>query len=111
MKAVTFGGASVSISTTMLPSEFVVHQNYPNPFNPSTTLRVELPEDQTIQVEVYDVSGKLVQTLQNGFAPAGFHEFKWNGRDQGGLRSASGLYFITVQSKHSTKTIKSMLLQ
>ena len=47
----------------LIPKTFALHQNYPNPFNPYTIIRFDLPRDIKVQIEVYDVLGRLVKNL------------------------------------------------
>ncbi len=61
---------------------------YPNPFNPSTTINFSVEEHMDLSLVIYDMKGRVVQTLANeAFAP-GVYELKWNAQ---GL--ASGIYF------------------
>ncbi|MCB2212168.1 T9SS type A sorting domain-containing protein [bacterium] len=69
-------------------AEFVMTA-YPNPFNPTTTVYLELPEAGSIAVAVYDVQGRLVQTLAHGRHPAGRHTFQFDAVDM-----AAGVYFL-----------------
>ena len=66
----------------------------PNPFNPQTALRFELVRDGAIELDVYDVSGRLVRTLFHGQLPAGMHSEIWDGRDGSGRPLASGVYLV-----------------
>ena len=44
------------------PRQFTLRGNYPNPFNPTTHVVFDLPEEAAVQVEVYDLLGRLVMT-------------------------------------------------
>ena len=46
----------------MIPDVFALHQNYPNPFNPVTTLRYDLPENDHVNITIYDMLGRQVKT-------------------------------------------------
>ena len=60
-------------------------QNTPNPFNPQTTIVFEIPEQATMSLLVFDVSGRLVRVLiDNEIIEGGRHEAVWNGRDDTG---------------------------
>ncbi|MFA5107181.1 MAG: peptidoglycan DD-metalloendopeptidase family protein [Patescibacteria group bacterium] len=70
----------------------------PNPLNPSTTISFTLNQAKPVAVEIYDVSGRRVQTLFTGELPSGPQAIIWNGRDDQGQRVASGIYFCRVRS-------------
>ena len=75
-----------------VPRDFVLMQNYPNPFNPNTTIKFGLPRAGSVTLNVYDITGKLVQKILNN-APlnAGTvtHDFD-------GTNLASGVYFYSL---------------
>ena len=79
-------------------------QTYPNPFNPVININVELPDDQLVTIDIYNVLGQKVSTLINDKLNAGSHSFTWNGAS-----FASGTYLIKVTSNEKT-TIKKILL-
>jgi flagellar hook assembly protein FlgD len=62
-------------------------------------------------LRVYDVSGRLVRTLVDGRVEAGRHEVAWDGRDQGGRRTASGVYFYRLQGADREMTRKAVRLR
>lgn len=70
----------------------------PNPFAPATTLSLELPAAGRTKVAVYDVQGRLVKRLLDGWLPAGRHGVAWDGTDAHGRRAAAGVYFSRVES-------------
>ncbi|TNE68897.1 T9SS type A sorting domain-containing protein [bacterium] len=96
----------VSSIENEIPTEFGLSQNYPNPFNPSTTIKFSLPKADQVSLEIYDVTGRLVQTLVNGMRNAGYHQVQFNAS---GL--ASGLYFYRLSSKQGVVTKKLMLIK
>jgi choice-of-anchor B domain-containing protein len=74
---------------------------YPNPFNPATTIALTIPVEgagMTLRMAVYDAAGRLVRTLKNGTLAAGEHRLTWNGVDDAGNPSASGSYFLRLES-------------
>ena len=81
------------------PSRLSLAPNAPNPFRSVTRIRFGLPQSGPTRLEVYDVLGRRVRTLVD--APhlgAGFHVAIWDGRDEGGLRVASGVYFCRLRA-------------
>ena len=78
----------------MIPSEFALMQNYPNPFNPVTTIEFHLPSDAITELVIYDIHGRVVESVVNELLIAGRYKF---GFDASGL--SSGMYFYTITSK------------
>ncbi len=82
-----------------LPQEYVLRQNYPNPFNPTTTISFSLVERGSVQLEIYDITGKKVTTLVDGERDAGNYSVVWSGQDGSGKQVASGVYFYRLSSQ------------
>lgn len=76
-----------------VPLEFRLAQNYPNPFNPITRIDYDIPEDTDVKLSVYDVSGREIVRLENGFKSAGSYSVVFNGAD-----FSSGVYFYTLKA-------------
>ncbi len=91
----------VKIISNEIPKEFTLHQNYPNPFNPQTKIRLEVPllknnkpgevRGALIKIQVYDVTGRLVESLLDQITQPGVYEKTWNGTNY-----SSGIYFYRV---------------
>jgi hypothetical protein len=75
---------------------------YPNPFNSSTILELELTERSLTSVELYDILGRKIQTLVNGYLNSGCHRFVFNGN---GLPSGTILYRVKTDSFSETNKI------
>ena len=89
-------GIEVDPSNRAIPSSMALAQNYPNPFNSSTIIMFSVPQslaNSRVQLDIYDVQGKLVKRLLNSQLPAGNYATRWNGTTEGGMVSASGAYF------------------
>ena len=94
-----------------IPKEFALHDNYPNPFNPVTTINYDLPKEGNVRLIIYDIMGREIAELNNGFMPAGYHSVKWNARNQFGAEVSAGVYFYQIQAGQFTKTQKMILLK
>ncbi|MEO8666576.1 MAG: T9SS type A sorting domain-containing protein [Ignavibacteria bacterium] len=88
------------------PSGFELSQNYPNPFNPSTNIEFGLPEAGNVSIKVYDINGKLVSTISNGFMNAGFYTVRFDA-----FNLASGIYFYKFDATNFTKIMKMSLVK
>jgi PKD repeat protein len=69
----------------------------PNPFNPETSIQYTLQGDGAASVRIYSLTGRLVRTLQEGFATRGVYEVRWNGKSESGAALPSGMYFVQVK--------------
>ncbi len=90
---------------------FSLMQNYPNPFNPSTEIRFSLGHRQTVELEIYDILGRHVRSLVNETLPAGDHIVRWDGRNERGYQTASGVYLYRLRAGSFAQTRKLLLLR
>ena len=103
----TIDATSIAIDPAILkPEVFALHQNYPNPFNNTTTIRYAVPEETDIQLEIFHIGGRLVETLISQLHQPGFYDLKWSGR-----QDASGIYFIKLEAAKTVLTQKMILLE
>ena len=89
---------SVQPKDQIVPDKFYVSQNYPNPFNPSTTIEIQLAETNNLIVSIFDVTGRLINTLVSNKLEAGLYSVDWNGKDQNGRLVPTGVYIMKVVS-------------
>ena len=85
--------------------------NYPNPFNPITTLEYDLPEDAVVNITIYDMMGRVVNTLVNGSQTAGYKSIQWDATNNLGDPVSAGLYIYTIQAGEFRQTKKMVLLK
>ena len=88
------------------PEVFALYPNYPNPFNPVTNINFSLPDNQRVNLGIYSVTGRLVESLLNEDRVSGFHSVQWNAG-----RHASGVYFYRLDAGANSKTQKMILLK
>ena len=84
------------INITMI-NEFSLSNAYPNPFNPSTSFEVSVPEAGYLSVKVYDLSGKLVDTIADGVYNQSNYTFTWNAHGM-----PSGMYVINAEFNNTS---------
>jgi len=106
----------VSLINRIIPEEFGLYPNYPNPFNPVTSISYGLSEDAHVQLVIYDLMGRVVKELYNGYNASGMHTRKWHGDSQTGLKVATGMYIIHLDirldgGEHKSMTNKCILLK
>ena len=105
-------GMVTGTSDPVTPGTFALHQNVPNPFNPVTVIRYEVPAGGgQVTLGIYDVAGKLVRTLVDGFEAPGENSVIWDARGDREDRAASGVYFCCMTGPGFKATRKIVLLE
>jgi flagellar hook assembly protein FlgD len=100
-----------------LPISFALYRPFPNPFNPTTTIRFDIGVEiiqhgsraesrGATSLQIYDITGRLVETLMDEKLEPGTHEIKWQAKNH-----ASGIYFIRMVAGEFVKTQKMILLK
>jgi photosystem II stability/assembly factor-like uncharacterized protein len=96
----------VGANLNTLVTQYCLSQNYPNPFNPSTVIRYATPNQNKIILNIYDLLGREVATLENAVKQKGTYEVEWNAS-----ALPSGVYFYRLQAGSFNETKKLMLLR
>jgi hypothetical protein len=104
--AVSVDPVGISGNTNEIPGKYELKQNYPNPFNPVTTIKFDLPEQQNVKLEVFDISGKSAGLMVNSRLNAGSWSFEFNAKDL-----PSGVYFYKLTTEKFSSTKKMMLVK
>ena len=89
-----------------LPEAFSLAQNYPNPFNPMTTVAYTLGHTTHVRLQVFDLQGRLVQTLVNGLQAAGAYAVPFDAANL-----PSGTYFYRMETPEFVKARKMGLVR
>jgi hypothetical protein len=106
--AVVYKGA-MNVNNPILPKKMALYPAYPNPFNPIATIRFDIPEVETkiiATLHIYDIRGRLVETLVNGSMLPGTYAVQWQADG-----FASGMYFAQLRYGKEMKTQKILLLK
>ena len=82
----------------------ILQQNSPNPFNQSTTLTFNLPQSSQVSLEIWDVRGRMVQTLIDEFYDGGKHQIEWNTDSL-----PQGIYYAILKSESNSDIIKMIM--
>jgi hypothetical protein len=77
-----------------VPTAFALHAPYPNPSDGRITIRYDVAEVCRVRVAVYDLLGREVAVLVNGFVEAGHHQALLDG-----ARLPVGLYLVRMTSE------------
>ncbi len=91
---------------TTIPNEFKLNQNYPNPFNPITTISYDLPQASDVKLNVYDITGRLIQTLVDKKQSTEQYSVRFNASQY-----SSSVYFYRFQTDDFVQTKKMLLIK
>lgn len=100
------GAITATEGTAEVPQAYALAQNYPNPFNPETAIRFDLPQAGAVRLAVYDVLGREVALLVDGYLPAGRHEAVFEA-----AQLPSGVYVYRMETAGRTFTRTMLLLK
>jgi flagellar hook assembly protein FlgD len=97
--------------SSVTPVVFSLGQNYPNPFNPLTKISFNIGAKTNVRLDIFNLKGQKIRTLQNGMLAKGTHELTWDGNDDNGFSSASGVYIYRLSTGTETQTRKMVLMK
>ena len=111
MVLIQVGDATMIEGEDRIPHAARLYPPAPNPFNPVTRIRFDLPVAGEATVEVFDVRGRRIRVLSDGFHEAGVFAKDWKGLNEAGRAAPSGVYFIRLEAERITETEKVILLR
>tara|TARA_Y100000590_G_scaffold433778_1_gene551236 strand:- start:428 stop:1012 length:585 start_codon:yes stop_codon:yes gene_type:complete len=95
----------VNVDIMDLPTKYSLSQPYPNPFNPSTTFNWTLATPTTYSIIAYNIMGKEVAVLEQGYKNPGEYDVTWNAKE-----IPSGIYFIKLKVGNKLVDVKKAML-
>jgi len=99
-------GVGIDNPQAAIPNSTYISANYPNPFNPTTTIEYGLSSAQHVNIAIYDILGRKIETLVDETQPAGSHQVTWNAD-----KVASGVYFYKISTDDYSNVRKMILLK
>lgn len=91
---------------------------YPNPVRMTSAragffsnIDLKLDKAENVQISIYDIKGRKINTLVNNYLASGKHQFTWNGLNQEGKAVASGIYFVRMTAGNLSECRKLMILK
>ena len=98
------------------PKETILGQNFPNPFNPETWIPYQLSRDSNVTIQIYNVSGSSIRTLNLGHKSIGSYMTTstaayWDGKNETGEHVSSGIYFYVLRTKNFSATRRMVILK
>jgi hypothetical protein len=111
----TNNSGSTPIEENNLPQNSMISMSsYPNPFystRGNITICYSIPEDNQIQLDVYNSKGQKIKTLEDRFHKKGKYSVNWDGKNEKGNQVCSGVYFFQIKSENKITTNKLLLLK
>ncbi len=98
-------------NSATLPNKFSLSQNYPNPFNPVTNIKFTIPEREKVKLEIFNIEGKSINTLVDGFYSTGQHDVQWFGNNIDGQHVGSGIYYYRLSAGNKVSVKKMIYLK
>ncbi len=106
-----YGGGDFELSSTEdeipeKPSQIALVRNYPNPFNSRTVIGFYLSEGSAVSVDIFDILGRRIDSVQKSYYDEGYHRIPWNGEG-----FSAGIYLYSVKGPTFNITRKMQLLK
>jgi hypothetical protein len=96
----------ISENENQIPESFSLFQNYPNPFNPTTTFKYDMPKESKVHLVLYDINGRLIETLVNEKQQPGYYSIQWDA-----TQYSSGVYIYRIQEDGFSAVKKCLLIK
>lgn len=91
--------SAITLENSDVPKRFLISNNFPNPFNPSTKINFQMPVQQLLKINLYDINGKLVKEIAaQEFLPGSYQlilDF---------ANYSSGIYFVRFETQKNVIT-------
>lgn len=107
----TIFGYGTDAGDETVPPVLTSLENYPNPFNPRTTIGFSLSQPSFVELNIYDIRGRLIDTLASGNHDAGNHSVVWHGADAQGNTLPSGVYLYRLTTSSQEITGRAILMK
>ncbi|MGQ9465744.1 MAG: T9SS type A sorting domain-containing protein [bacterium] len=85
------------VGQKIIPTEFSLQGILPNPFSQNCKVMLALPVDAKIKLKLYDITGRIVDIIYDGFVTAGYHSITYN------KKLPNGVYFLRFEAERGKK--------
>ncbi|MCI0513512.1 C39 family peptidase [candidate division KSB1 bacterium] len=92
------------------PPRVQLFTNYPNPFNAQTWISYELKQAGGVEIQIFNILGEKIFTLESRFRPAGRHTIAWDGTNLAQQPVPSGAYYYRLIYKNKDKITKKLII-
>jgi len=102
---------ALNIAQDQIPTRYSLGEAYPNPFNPATTISYEIPNDEYVTIDIYNLMGGHIKSLVSMNQNPGYKTIEWNATNDYGQPVSAGMYIYTIQAGSFMDTKKMILLK
>ena len=102
---------SIENNVESIVEKYNLDQNYPNPFNPITQISYTIPNQNFVELSIYDIKGSKIRTLVNSTKSSGKYSVIWNAKNDFGKLLPAGLYFYQLKTSKNVFTKKMLLVK
>ena len=102
---------ALNISHDNIPARYSLGEAFPNPFNPATTISYEIPNDEYVSIDIYNLMGGHIKSLVSMNQNPGYKTIEWNATNDYGQPVSAGMYIYTIQAGSFMETKKMILLK
>lgn len=106
-----YGKNEIVETNPYIPNEYSLEQNYPNPFNNRTLIKFTTPQQEEAEIILYNAIGEKVAIIYQGLAKKGQNFAEWNGFNDNGIKTASGVYYYFLKIGGQVLARKMILLK
>jgi hypothetical protein len=101
----------LKVKDDFIPSKVILKKPYPNPFNPNTNFIIEVLNTSSVKIDIYNLIGKKVRSINKGVLDPGRHKLVWNAANDNGKTVESGIYLYELFIDNKVKTGKLLYIK
>ena len=101
----------INTDKNTLPVHITLSQNFPNPFNPTTEIHFSISQKTDVKLEIFNISGQLIDILVDRNMSAGTYSIEWDGKSKSNSTVSSGIYLYKLTTNETNETKKMILLK
>ena len=105
-----FQATAIKTGQHHVPEKFQLLQNYPNPGNTETQILFRVEQEAFVSIKIFNLNGQEIRTPISQRKNAGSHSILWDGKDNSGIRQASGIYFCQFTVNGAPEEIRRMVI-